>query len=600
MTRKFKILYCSIFTSVLAVFLSIDSFALSDDEILKVIEDNKDFFVNNNITSDIFRWIGWSIIKGLKTLADMGESLYKKTFELLTFSTNTDFNTWLETYKPLYIGLLAVSLVILGIILIFAHEKCSNAFLNLLLSIAIITCSLFIMGELNKLIKTGVDTIVDNSPSTSLINDNFYDLFYIDVKKGGLANMSSDKYGTYHYDSLSDKDISFIDIQETINPNKEGLTAEGSEILDKRIDVVSKAYDSTGNKLADVYNGLGWNSQDDDDLFNEFYYRYKVDYLPTILGMLAYIIVYLTLSYKVCRIIFELGTSRFLAVLYSADLTGGQKTKKIIASIKDGYIVLLFTAVLIKLFSMFVTYASTTFADNALIRSFIILFAAFAVSDGPNIIEKLTGIDAGLKSGVGKMFAMYHAARGAAALGTVPAKLAYQQHMQKQMQRGIVSALQNGSTAGNNPPGAAGGNPPGAAGSNSPGAAGGNSSGATGNNSPGAAGGSSSGATGSNSPETTDGNSPKSTNGNPSDSSNQDYEDQLNGYDPDQNQDTSAEDDMSQMDSDLNDDTHLYDDCYLDNQSVTYHDTVPDSINNSKQMPDLNNPDTSSSKNDLF
>ena len=41
----------------------------------------------------------------------------------------------------------------------------------------------------------------------------------------------------------------------------------------------------------------------------------------------------------------------------------------------------------------------------------ILLFIAFAVIDGPNIIQKLTGIDAGLSSGTGKIMAGIQASR---------------------------------------------------------------------------------------------------------------------------------------------------------------------------------------------
>ena len=298
-----------------------------------------------------------------------------------------------------------------------------------------------IMSQLNGIIKTGVNVIVDASPSLSAINDSFYDLYYIDGKKGGLDHMKESNYGSYHYDRLTDKEMELIDINEVLNPNKDGLTDAGSEILNKRLDVVSKSSDSGKNQLAEVYNGFGWNSQDDSDWFNEFYYRYKVDYLSACIALIAYIIVYFSMAYKVVRIIFELAANRVLAVLYSADLTGGQKTMKILTSIKDSYIVMLFSAIMIKLFTMMNTYISSKFPDDALVRNLFILFIAFAVCDGPNIIEKLTGIDAGLKSGVGKLIAGYHLARGAVSTAAMPGRLAYQHHMQNKMQRGITDSL---------------------------------------------------------------------------------------------------------------------------------------------------------------
>ena len=253
--------------------------------------------------------------------------------------------------------------------------------------------------------------------------------------------MRESNYGSYHYDQLTDKEMELIDINEVLNPNKDGLTDTGSEILNKRLDVVSKSSDAGKNQLAEVYNGFGWNSQDDSDWFNEFYYRYKVDYLSACIALIAYIIVYFSMAYKVVRIIFELAANRVLALLYSADLTGGQKTMKILTSIKDSYIVMLFSVIMIKLFTMMNTYISSKFPNDALVRNLFILFIAFAVCDGPNIIEKLTGIDAGLKSGVGKLIAGYHLARGAASTAAMPGRLAYQHHMQNKMQRGITDGI---------------------------------------------------------------------------------------------------------------------------------------------------------------
>lgn len=422
-------------------FLTENVYAVSDDEIIAVLENNKDFFVTNSISSDVFRWLGWNLVKLLNKLAGVGENLYKKAFELLTFSTETSFEEWLDTFEPLFIGLLAVSLVVLGIILIFNHEKKPNIMNNICMMIAVITCSFMIMSQLNEIIKTGVNVIVDASPSLSAINDSFYDLYYIDVKKGGLDHMRESNYGSYHYDQLTDKEMELIDINEVLNPNKDGLTDTGSEILNKRLDVVSKSSDAGKNQLAEVYNGFGWNSQDDSDWFNEFYYRYKVDYLSACIALIAYIIVYFSMAYKVVRIIFELAANRVLALLYSADLTGGQKTMKILTSIKDSYIVMLFSVIMIKLFTMMNTYISSKFPNDALVRNLFILFIAFAVCDGPNIIEKLTGIDAGLKSGVGKLIAGYHLARGAASTAAMPGRLAYQHHMQNKMQRGITDGI---------------------------------------------------------------------------------------------------------------------------------------------------------------
>ena len=83
-------------------FLTENVYAVSDDEIMAVLENNKDFFVTNSISSDVFRWLGWNLVKLLNKLAGVGENLYKKAFELLTFSAGTSFEEWLDTFEPLF------------------------------------------------------------------------------------------------------------------------------------------------------------------------------------------------------------------------------------------------------------------------------------------------------------------------------------------------------------------------------------------------------------------------------------------------------------------------------------------------------------------
>ena len=52
--------------------------------------------------------------------------------------------------------------------------------------------------------------------------------------------------------------------------------------------------------------------------------------------------------------------------------------------------------------------------DNGFVEAVFVLFTAFAVIDGPNLVERLLGLDAGLKSSAARLLAAYGAAKGAA------------------------------------------------------------------------------------------------------------------------------------------------------------------------------------------
>lgn len=67
--------------------------------------------------------------------------------------------------------------------------------------------------------------------------------------------------------------------------------------------------------LDELYDGVAWT-----DLLNEFYYRYTVDYGVMWMELISLIIIYLFMSYKVIRILYEIVIHRLLAYLYSANL----------------------------------------------------------------------------------------------------------------------------------------------------------------------------------------------------------------------------------------------------------------------------------------
>ena len=116
------------------------------------------------------------------------------------------------------------------------------------------------------------------------------------------------------------------------------------------------------------------------------------------------ILVYLFLAYKVVRILYEIVIHQLLAVLYSANLTNNQKVLKVLEAVKDSYITLIFVMVCMKVYLLAYKFLNTLDLGQ-ISRCFLLLFIAFAVVDGPNIIQKLTGVDAGLSSGAGKLIA---------------------------------------------------------------------------------------------------------------------------------------------------------------------------------------------------
>ncbi|MBO1910877.1 hypothetical protein J4G37_39550, partial [Microvirga sp. 3-52] len=113
---------------------------------------------------------------------------------------------------------------------------------------------------------------------------------------------------------------------------------------------------------------------------------------------------------------FELTFNYILALIVApADIHDGQKTKKIIQAILNTF----FATILIFL-SMKVYMIGTAYLEDTL-STFPYLIAligfSLAVVDGPNIVERLFGIDAGLKNGWGVLAGAYAGGRVVAGLG---------------------------------------------------------------------------------------------------------------------------------------------------------------------------------------
>lgn len=399
---------------------------MTDAQLIEFYVRNAELMVCNDIIATVLRAISWAIVKGLAFLADVCKILYDTTFGLVDFTTWSGGTEFIYNLKPAFIGLMAVSLFALGIMLIFNHEKKPKIIQNICIACLCVTCSTVVFTQLNELtlsFKSGVENIDIEGQSFDgpydIVSNNLYDIVYLDEKMG-LKNVDfeSDKEDLPHAD-LKKRSFNLIDYTEIINYDTDRFdwsdSGEAQTILKNKLFTIGE----DNYRIADVYNGWGFQSGDEDDLFNEFYYRYKLDFFPTAIMLGALIVVYLAMSYKVIRLEIELFVSRILAYLYSAELSGGQRIVKILFFIRDTYILLNFTTILVRCFYFAAAFCQSQI-DNTLVECIIILFIAFVVIDGPNIIESLLGMDAGLSSSTSRIFAAYHTAKAAAATAATP------------------------------------------------------------------------------------------------------------------------------------------------------------------------------------
>ena len=383
--------------------------AVDTDGITKVLKKNRDIFHTNTIVGGMLRFIGWQLITLLVWLAEHCAKLFDESFKFIDFTRYEPVEEFLDSWQPVVYALISLSILFLGLILIFWQEKKPKLMMNICLAVLIITSSGYLIDQLNGFVTDDIRSAIMNDGDTTtgssgliydMVGASVYDLIYIDDKlNGGLMEMT--KKNRKLYDDFTKEDLELLSINEVLKPDE--VKAESKDLVSNRI-----YYRKDDLQLKEIYNGVAWT-----DLLNEYYYRYDVEWYTVIVGLISMIIVYVCLAYKVVRILYEVVVQRLLAALYSANLTSSQKTLKILDSIKDSYITLILVMVCLKIYLLaFKMVGETGFGEFS--KVMVLLFVAFAVVDGPNIIQKLTGVDAGLSSGMGKMIAGVQATRMAA------------------------------------------------------------------------------------------------------------------------------------------------------------------------------------------
>lgn len=381
----------------------------------------KDVFNQSSIFTDIFCWLGWKIAQGLKYLCDVGQNLVDEMFKLIDFTTYAGLDKLFSVseIKMLLGGLFAFALIAFGATLILQQDKERPKIIqNLLIAVMVITALPSLMIMLNDLTINAKDAILgtESTLSEQVIAENVVDLLYID--KQGFDNYSV-KDGELSGGAVNGfkgskaKNVDYIDATEKITEDYKNELKSPDYFFNKitvNDDGSAKVEELKSNKFLGIE-------------FTEFFYRYNINFLVIYISLAATTIAFFFVAFKVAKLIFELAAHGIIAPLFAAaDLTSGQRTKEILKSLASIYTVLVMAVLMIKLYYMGSAFISTHISSS-IIKAFTLLFFALAVIDGPNIIEKVLGIDVGLKSGFQSLVTAMMATRAVKEVSSVVGKV---------------------------------------------------------------------------------------------------------------------------------------------------------------------------------
>ena len=137
-------------------------------------------------------------------------------------------------------------------------------------------------------------------------------------------------------------------------------------------------------------------------------YYYHIDFWSTLVLMIAVTICLIFSGIKIATTLFEIMFSQLITpFIIATDLNGSGRAKKAIQNMLLSNIILMIVVILLRIYIAVIWgVKSSDYGDNFAVMLIVIIAGAKFVIDGPEILTKLFGIDAGVKSGAATMMAI--------------------------------------------------------------------------------------------------------------------------------------------------------------------------------------------------
>lgn len=392
---------------------------MDEKQIIETLKDWSDALSIQSFANDAIRTILWTITKGLGSVLDKVGKAVEKIYSLMGFVNYSGLEKYMKNLQPLVFLLLIISIAFFGFYLLTRKSTAQiNVFQSLIAIILIITVMPILSMKIGSFSQQASKYARENYTSggstfAQIVDSNIIDLKKIDATEGdipkyktitkniakkgnnisGIKSISSLKINEYM--NYSDDDFTHSDLWEN------SLTTDGSGK-----DYLTKM--SKGHIL---------------DVLKDYYYRYHVNWGTMLFSILSMAIALLFTAIKSARIIFEIGFHQILGPFVAvSDLATGQRIKEFIRSLLSLFAALFLIAAL-----MGVYFIGIDYLNGKNLNSFTMVICelalAWMVIDGPNVVERIIGIDIGLKNAHGMLVGMWASGRTASgvAKGTASA-----------------------------------------------------------------------------------------------------------------------------------------------------------------------------------
>ncbi|XZJ60922.1 pLS20_p028 family conjugation system transmembrane protein (plasmid) [Clostridium perfringens] len=351
-----------------------------EDKIVNILLAYSEYFSKSNFIIYGFRLVGWVFIKGLGFLVDKLEDVVKSVTVVTDFFNSPEITNLINKFSPLLYLLLVASIIFIGYQLVINKKfDRSKLPMNIILSLCIIVVMPLAMSKANILTNKVIGEIQGESQfSDQIISNNVTDLYLLDQ-----ANFPIKDDGT----------VGDIDIKNNVGNNITKINPiekiDRDKVNNKKVFENEIIFDSNGE--ANLNKIVGLFKWDDE------YYRYHINYMTIIVTLLITAFVMIFTSVKMIKLSIELAFSKVMTTFVAvADLSNGQRMRQSVNGIISIFVAMISTMLMLKLYILGTAYLSDKISGIGTICA--MLGCAIFVIDGPNYIEKMFGVDAGLSS----------------------------------------------------------------------------------------------------------------------------------------------------------------------------------------------------------
>ncbi len=396
---------------------------MTEASVRYILQNFSMYFHQHGIIQYCLVWLSWQILELLRLLLNSAEYLLDRVYSIHSFVFSDQVLSYIGSMRPLLWILFAFSLTMLGLTLLMQEGERPKIFQNLMISLLVLTALPLLVQQISTVTFTAAQWAREEdslkqavsagtggvSTADAIILMNTTDLVWCadrgfeDLIPGSTQQVLAEE------DRRENVSRPWNDLRSLngFDPTQVIWSHDGSRSYAKYQDLFQKrlAWETENGKTE-----LKLESIEDSwwGFLIQNYYQYHVDWLPCALTLFFTTLAVFFASYKVARLIWELAVHQMLAVLFAAgDLTSGRKLRAVLRSMGAIFLTIYLVSVLLEFFLMGVQFLQAQ-PLNGLVRSLFIVFFALAAIDGPNIIEKILGVDAGLRSGFHTAFAAFH------------------------------------------------------------------------------------------------------------------------------------------------------------------------------------------------